>query len=127
MFLFRDGGDRVTVDEAHRRSGAPAVLLDVREQRGWTAGHTPGAVHAPLSRLTAGAALPGRARPRYLPGPAQGRPPVLIRRSGRHSRRAAGLPAGRGARAVDAKGGIRARAAAGQQVVDGRGNHGSIA
>ncbi|MFJ8199433.1 rhodanese-like domain-containing protein [Streptomyces sp. NPDC096152] len=121
MFLFRRGKSRVTVDEARRRTqgtGAQAVLLDVREQREWSAGHAPGAVHAPLSVLQAGAALPGAA---------QGRPLVVICRSGNRSQRAAELLTGRGMDAVDVKGGMSAWAAAGHPVVDERGNRGSIA
>ncbi|MBL1104386.1 rhodanese-like domain-containing protein [Streptomyces sp. 5-8] len=121
MFLLRRSADRVTVDEAHRRTHGPdavAVLLDVREQVEWRAGHAPGAVHAPLSRLTAGAALPGAARARPL---------VVICRSGHRSRQAAALLAARGADAVDVTGGMRAWAAAGHPVVDERGNNGSTA
>ncbi|MES4891269.1 rhodanese-like domain-containing protein [Streptomyces sp. NPDC096012] len=120
MFLFRNRAERVTVDEARRRTqgtGAPAVLLDVREQVEWDAGHAPGALHTPLSRLATGAALPAAA---------QGRPLVVICRSGNRSQRAAGLLAERGAEAVDVKGGMQAWAAAGHPVVDGRGNTGSI-
>ncbi|MFF8951316.1 rhodanese-like domain-containing protein [Streptomyces sp. NPDC014940] len=121
MFLLRSGDHRVTVDEAHRRTQgpeAPAVLLDVRERDEWNAGHAPGAVLAPLSRLTAGEALPAAARQRPL---------VVICRSGHRSRRAAELLAQGGAEAVDVKGGMKAWAAAGHPVVDERGNHGSIA
>ncbi|MGW1022247.1 rhodanese-like domain-containing protein [Streptomyces sp. NPDC002577] len=121
MFLFHGGEDRVTVDEAHRRTqggDAPAVLLDVREQGEWDAGHAPGAVFAPLSGLSLGAALPEAA---------QGRPLVVICRSGNRSQRAAKLLAECGAEAVDVKGGMKEWAAAGHPVVDERGNNGSIA
>ncbi|MDR3080677.1 MAG: rhodanese-like domain-containing protein [Streptomyces sp.] len=121
MFPFRRGRNRVTVDEAHRRThgaDAPAVLLDVREQGEWDAGHAPGAVHVPLSRLTAGAALPSAA---------QGRPLVVICRSGNRSQQAAELLGGRGVEAVDVRGGMNTWAAAGYLVVDERGNDGSIA
>ncbi|WP_037624093.1 rhodanese-like domain-containing protein [Streptomyces aureus] len=121
MFLFRRGANRVTVDEAHRRTqgaDAPAVLLDVREQTEWNAGHAPGAIHAPLSRLAAGAALPSRV---------QARPLVVICRSGRRSQQAAELLTERGSDAVDVKGGMQAWAAAGHPVVDRHGNDGSIA
>lgn len=126
MFFFRGreggGADRVTVDEAHRRTqgaDAPAVLLDVREQGEWDAGHAPGAVHAPLSGLTAGAGLPKAV---------QGRPLVVVCRSGKRSQQAAGLLARRGiAGVVDVKGGMTEWAAAGLPVVDKSGNTGSIA
>jgi sulfur-carrier protein adenylyltransferase/sulfurtransferase len=41
----------VPPDEADRLRGAGAVLLDVREQVEWDAGHIPGAVHVPRSYL----------------------------------------------------------------------------
>lgn len=126
MFLFRGrkGGsaDRVSVNEAHRRTqgaAASAVLLDVREQGEWDAGHAPGAVHAPLSGLTAGVGLPQAV---------QGRPLVAICRGGNRSQQAAKLLAGRGiAGVVDVKGGMTEWAAAGLPVVDKSGNAGSIA
>ncbi|GAA2291881.1 hypothetical protein GCM10010415_74810 [Streptomyces atrovirens] len=118
MFLFRRTGARVTVDEARSRTSGDqpeAVLLDVREKPEWTVGHAPGAVHVPLTRLLAGGALPAEA---------QGRPLVVICRSGHRSRQAAGLLAERGAQAVDVEGGMNAWAAAGYPVVDERGNSG---
>ncbi|MGW9028628.1 rhodanese-like domain-containing protein [Streptomyces sp. NPDC055722] len=121
MSLFRRGDDRVTVDEAVRCTGgdhAQAVLLDVREEPEWEAGHAPGALHVALSRLAAGAALPAAA---------QGRALVVICRSGRRSQDAVELLTARGAEAVDVKGGLKAWAAAGHPLVDERGNSGSIA
>ncbi|WP_405677221.1 rhodanese-like domain-containing protein [Streptomyces sp. NBC_00868] len=119
MFLFRRGPARVTPADAHRRTrDEGAVLLDVRESAEWTAGHAPGAVHAPLSALLAGAGLPPAA---------EGRPLMVICRSGHRSQRAARLLTGRGAAAVDIQGGMNAWAAAGLPVVDDRGNSGSIA
>jgi rhodanese-related sulfurtransferase len=42
----------ITPDEAHRRALAGQVLLlDVREDDEWAAGHAAEAVHVPLSRL----------------------------------------------------------------------------
>ena len=121
MSFLRHGPGRITVEEARRRTqgAAPAaVLLDVREPSEWKAGHAPGAVHTPLSALTTGAELPEAIR---------GRPLVVICRSGNRSQRAAELLAGRGAEAVDVKGGMAAWAAAGHTVVDDHGNRGSIA
>ncbi|MGW1229607.1 rhodanese-like domain-containing protein [Streptomyces sp. NPDC001478] len=121
MSLFRKAAPRLRVDQARIRTEGErpeAVLLDVREKPEWASGHVPGAVHAPLSGLVAGAALPAAA---------QGRPLVVICRSGHRSQRAAALLIGRGADAVDVKGGMNAWAAAGYAVVDGRGNPGSIA
>ncbi|MFF9408064.1 rhodanese-like domain-containing protein [Streptomyces anandii] len=121
MSLFPTGEDRVTVDEAVRRTrdgDAPAVLLDVRERCEWDAGHAPGAVCAPLSALVAGEELPEAARPRPL---------VVICRSGQRSQQAAELLAARGAQVVDVEGGMRAWAAAGYPVVNDSGDIGSIA
>ncbi|MFF2503132.1 rhodanese-like domain-containing protein [Streptomyces sp. NPDC058067] len=121
MFLFTRKAPRLSVDEARTRTGGErpeAVLLDVREKREWQAGHAPDAVHAPLTGLVAGAALPASAQVRAL---------VVMCRSGHRSQRAAKLLAERGADAVDVKGGMNAWAAAGYPVVDERGNSGSIA
>ncbi|MFJ3859256.1 rhodanese-like domain-containing protein [Streptomyces sp. NPDC090085] len=145
MFLFRRGParvtHRVTPAQAHQRTAgaartdagagnaadahAPsdgargdAVLLDVREQAEWDAGHAPGAVHAPLSRLLGGAALPVAA---------QDRPLVVICRSGHRSRQAVGLLTGRGAEAVDVEGGMIAWAAAGLPVLVDGGSSGRTA
>ncbi|MFC9819607.1 rhodanese-like domain-containing protein [Streptomyces erythrochromogenes] len=119
MFLFRRGPARLTPADAHQRTrDEGAVLLDVREQAEWTAGHAPGAVHAPLSALLAGAGLPPAA---------QGRPLVAICRSGHRSQQAVKLLTGRGAEAVDVKGGMNAWVAAGLPLVDGHGNRGPIA
>ncbi|QNE74317.1 rhodanese-like domain-containing protein [Streptomyces finlayi] len=121
MFQFRKSAERLSTDEARSRTGGDkpeAVLLDVREKPEWTAGHAPGAVHAPLTGLIAGAALPSAA---------QGHPLVVICRSGHRSQQAAKLLTERGADAVDVKGGMNAWAAAGFPVVDERGNSGSIA
>ncbi|WP_237545451.1 rhodanese-like domain-containing protein [Streptomyces sp. SID1046] len=119
MFLFRRGPARVTPADARRRTrGEGAVLLDVRERAEWTAGHAPGAVHAPLSALLAGSGLPPAA---------QGRPLVVICRSGHRSRQAARILSERGAQAVDVKGGMNTWSAVGLPVVDGHGSSGSIA
>ncbi|WCD89962.1 Thiosulfate sulfurtransferase GlpE [Streptomyces xanthophaeus] len=119
MFLFRRGPARVTPADAHQRTrDRSAVLLDVRESAEWTAGHAPGAVHAPLSALLADADLPRSA---------QGQPLMVICRSGHRSRQATKLLTARGAQAVDVTGGMIAWAAAGLPVVDGHGQHGSTA
>ncbi|KDQ70264.1 rhodanese-like domain-containing protein [Streptomyces halstedii] len=121
MSLFPLDKKRVSVEEADRRTlgvHAPDLPLDVRERGVWDAGHAPGAVHVPLSAPVAGAALPQAA---------QGRPPVVICRSGNRSRKAAELLRARGVDAVDVKGGIRQWAAAGHPVVGASGNEGSMA
>ncbi|MFE0641663.1 rhodanese-like domain-containing protein [Streptomyces sp. NPDC058877] len=121
MFPFRKKRPRLSVHEARTRTGGDrpeAVLLDVREKSEWKAGHAPGAVHAPLTGLVAGAVLPASA---------QGRPLVVICRSGHRSQQATELLTERGADAVDVTGGMNAWAAAGFPVTDERGNSGSIA
>ncbi|MEV8554644.1 rhodanese-like domain-containing protein [Streptomyces glaucescens] len=121
MFLFRRNGPRVTVDQVRGRTSGDrpdAVLLDVREEPEWTAGHAPGAVHVPLTKLVAGAALPAEAQGGVL---------LVICRSGHRSQQAAKLLTARGAHAVDVEGGMNAWAAAGHPVVDERGNTGQTA
>nr|WP_254646326.1 rhodanese-like domain-containing protein [Streptomyces sp. GbtcB6] len=98
---------RLTPAEARERTDADAVLLDVREAGEWAAGHAPGAVHAPLSGLAAGAPLPPAAADRPL---------VVICRSGRRSREAAALLTARGLDAVDVVGGMTGWRAAGLAV-----------
>lgn len=50
----------ISLDEAHRllKSGA-AVLVDVREQHEWDAGHAAEAVHMPIGELDPAALPPG--------------------------------------------------------------------
>lgn len=98
---------RITAEQAHERTGAGAVLLDVREREEWEAGHAPGAVHAPLSELRSG----GR-----LPRAVENRPVIAICRSGKRSRAAAELLTARGADAVDVLGGMEAWTRAGLPV-----------
>ncbi|MER7411338.1 rhodanese-like domain-containing protein [Streptomyces cacaoi] len=111
------GPGRRTPQQAHRLAGdGTAVLLDVRETPEWEAGHAPGALHLPLSRLVAGAPLPAAAQGRTVPA---------ICRSGHRSRQAARLLAGRGVRAADVTGGMTAWARAGLPVT-GRGGSGGV-
>jgi len=116
--LRRDRG-RLAPHLAHQQtSDGTAVLVDVRETPEWNAGHAPGALHLPLSRLTAGASLPAAA---------QGRPVVTICRSGHRSRQAAALLAGRGVQATDVTGGMTAWARAGLPIVGQGGSNAVIA
>ncbi|WP_405691635.1 rhodanese-like domain-containing protein [Streptomyces sp. NBC_00057] len=119
MSFFRRGPGRVTPAAAARRTAdGAAVLLDVRESSEWHAGHAPGAIHLPLSRLAGGASLPDSAT---------GRPVVVICRSGNRSRQAARILADRGAQAVDVVGGMTSWAAEGLPVRDRRGAAGTVA
>ncbi|MFE9020067.1 rhodanese-like domain-containing protein [Streptomyces sp. NPDC007808] len=117
--LLRRRPGRLTPRLARLQTGdGTAVLLDVRETPEWDAGHAPGALHLPLSRLMAGAPLPAAAR---------GRPVVTICRSGHRSQRAAKLLAGRGVQATDVTGGMTAWARAGLPVIGPGGSGGVIA
>ncbi|MFB7915630.1 rhodanese-like domain-containing protein [Streptomyces sp. NPDC056061] len=117
--VFRRGPGRVGPAEAARLTAdGTAVLLDVREASEWHAGHAPGAVHLPLSRLADGASLPGGAGDRS--------PVVVICRSGNRSRRAARILVEQGVRAVDVVGGMTAWAAEGLPVHDRRGAAGTV-
>ncbi|MFE9001739.1 rhodanese-like domain-containing protein [Streptomyces sp. NPDC007875] len=119
MFLFRRGFGRLAPEQANARvNDGDAVLLDVREAAEWRAGHAPGPIHLPLTRLLTGAALPDTVR---------GRPVAAICRSGHRSQQAAKLPASRGVDAVDVTGGMTARARAGLPVVDEGEQDGRIA
>ncbi|MEU2494147.1 rhodanese-like domain-containing protein [Streptomyces sp. NPDC007883] len=121
MFHFRRNTSRITVDQARSRTNGEepaAVLMDVREQAEWNAGHAPEAVHVPLTRLLA------RGGP---PPEAEGKALVVICRSGHRSQQAAQLLNEHGAHAVDVEGGMNAWADAGHPVVDARGNSGRIA
>ncbi|MFE9643181.1 rhodanese-like domain-containing protein [Streptomyces sp. NPDC006365] len=107
VFFRRDSGRLSPAQSRERVAQGRAVLLDVREDFEWRAGHAPGALHLPLSRLEAGAAVPRAAR---------GRPVVAICRSGRRSQRAAEILTGRGVEATDVTGGMAAWAGAGLPV-----------
>ncbi|MGA5553455.1 rhodanese-like domain-containing protein [Streptomyces lavendulocolor] len=114
----RRGPSRLTPAQARQRTAhGHAALLDVRETYEWAAGHAPGALHVPLTRLLAGAALPA---------PAQGRPVILICRSGNRSRQAVDILGDSGVEATDVTGGMLAWAADGLPVVDARGGSGVI-
>jgi rhodanese-related sulfurtransferase len=117
--LLRRGPGRLTPQLAHQQtSDGTAVLLDVRETPEWNAGHAPGALHLPLSRLAAGASLPAAT---------QGRTVVTICRSGHRSQQAAKLLTQRGVRATDVTGGMAAWARRGLPVTGESGSNGVIA
>ena len=98
---------QVDVAEAARLTDAGlALLLDVREDDEWAAGHSPVALHVPLGDL-----------PRsQLPA---GCPVLAICRSGNRSATAAALLTARGFRARNVAGGIQAWQAAGLPIVAG--------
>ncbi len=83
---------------------ADAVLLDVREDDEWVAGHVPEAVHVPMSELTG----------RLADVPAAAARLYVICRSGARSARVAAYLNGNGWDAVNVDGGMLAWAAAGR-------------
>lgn len=96
----------VEVSEAVAQIDAGALLLDVREQNEWDAGHAPQARHLPLGRLqNEWTSLP---RERRI---------VIVCRSGRRSATATAALLGAGIDAVNLTGGMQAWSAAGQAVV----------
>jgi rhodanese-related sulfurtransferase len=101
--------------QARELADQGAILLDVREDAEWRAGHAPKARHIPLHRL------PGRVGD--LP---PGRTVVTICRSGARSARAAALLAREGREAVNLSGGMHAWARAGLPVVASGGRPGRV-
>jgi rhodanese-related sulfurtransferase len=92
----------VSPEEADGLIRAGALLLDVREDYEWDAGHVAGAVHIPLGQMTE--------RVGELPGSRQ---VVVVCRSGVRSGQAAVFLTASGVEAVNLAGGMRAWAAAG--------------
>jgi rhodanese-related sulfurtransferase len=104
----------ISAVEAHRRGRAgEALLLDVREDDEWAAGHAEEAVHAPLSRLD----------PATVPTEL---PVVAVCRVGSRSAMAAGALAARGVQVVNMSGGMLAWEAVGLPVVRGKGEPGEV-
>jgi rhodanese-related sulfurtransferase len=83
-----------------------AVLLDVREDDEWEAGHIEGAVHLPLSEL-----------PRRVAEIPDADPLVVVCRSGGRSAQVVGWLAAQGRAVVNLDGGMHAWAAAGRPMV----------
>jgi rhodanese-related sulfurtransferase len=99
------GGQGVGPEEADSLVRSGAVLLDVREQTEWHAGHAPAAQHVPLGDLASKlGALP------------KDRRVVVVCRSGNRSARATALLIRSGFTAVNLEGGMQAWAAAGLPV-----------
>ena len=96
----------LTADGSH-------VLLDVREDAEWEAGHAPQARHVALGALAAAELAPDT-------------PVIAVCRSGARSARAVEALALRGIEAHNLTGGMQAWAAAGLEVRDGRGEPGTV-
>ena len=89
---------------AERIRAGEAVLVDVREDAEWAAGHAPDAVHHTLGRLDAVALHAGR-------------PVIAVCRSGARSSRAVAALTAAGVPATNLTGGMQAWEAAGLPVV----------
>lgn len=92
-----------------------AILLDVREDAEWRAGHAPNARHIPLSRLPA--------RLRDVP---VGQTVITVCRSGHRSARAAAILTRDGRNVVNLAGGMHAWARSGLPVVASGGRPGRV-
>jgi rhodanese-related sulfurtransferase len=105
----------VTVHEAIELIGGEAILLDVREQHEWDAGHAPQARHLAMSELSA--------RVEELPRDQQ---IVCVCHVGGRSAAVSAALSRAGWQAVNLTGGMRAWAAEGQVVVDAAGQPGLV-
>jgi len=90
-----------------------ALLLDVREDDEWAAGHAPMAVHMPLGAL----------EPSEVP---RDRPVIAVCRSGRRSARATAVLGDAGIEVSNMVGGMQAWSAAGLSVVANDGSAGAV-
>ena len=106
-----------SVDAAEARSlvSDGAVLLDVRENSEWNAGHAPQAEHLPLGRIREASK---KVR--------DGKRVVVVCRSGNRSRHATKSLIAMGYDAVNLSGGMYAWSRAGGQVVDRTGRVGRV-
>lgn len=105
----------ITIDEAGPLLASGAVLLDVREDDEWAAGHADEAVHIPM----------GEVADRLDELPAD-RTVVCICRMGGRSMSVANLLAGAGYDAVNLGGGMHGWAGSGRPVVTGDGAAGRV-
>lgn len=104
----------VGVREAVGLAEGGAVLVDVRDDDEWVAGHAPDAVHVPLGEVGAAEGFAGR---RVL----------VVCRSGNRSAKAAQALAGAGVDVTNVTGGMSSWAAAGLPVVADDGSPGAVA
>jgi rhodanese-related sulfurtransferase len=112
------GAERISpADTFHRCRAGEAVLLDVREEDEYAAGHAPHALPLPHSRLTAQACLSHNVHRR---------PVLCVCRSGNRSRKADEILTARGVTALNVTGGMRTRALAGLPVHTDQGQEGQV-
>ena len=105
--------EEITVHQARQRAEEGALLLDVREDAEWDAGHVAGAVHVPLGELD----------PSSI---AVGTPVVAVCRSGNRSGKAAQALLAAGHDVVNMGGGMLAWDEAGLPVVTDAGEPGTV-
>ena len=122
MATDRTGPDEVGPEEADHLVAAGALLLDVREDDEWDAGHIDGAVHVPLGQLTA--RIEELAGEHQEPGEHR---VVVVCRSGVRSAHATAFLAASGVDAVNLAGGMRAWAAEGLPFEAADGSPGVVA
>lgn len=108
--LFAKPYKTINATDAGALLAGDALLLDVRENHEWQAGHAPKARHIPLGQLAA--------RHHELPA---GRTIITACRSGMRSGRAARFLAGEGRQVVNLSGGMHAWSRAGLPVTAKRG------
>lgn len=99
---------------AARAAAGEVLLLDVREDAEWAAGHAAGATHLAMSRLDVGAVPTDR-------------PVVCVCRSGNRSGQVTAHLSGAGIDIVNMTGGMLAWEAAGLSVVTADGSPGGVA
>jgi rhodanese-related sulfurtransferase len=107
--------DDVTADQAVALIADGAILLDVREEEEWVAGHAPEAEHLAMSVLAE--------RTAQIP---QDRTIICVCHVGGRSARVAAALNGAGWNALNLSGGMLAWAAAGLPVLDSDGAPGEI-
>lgn len=107
--------DEVSPQDAVDLRERGAVLLDVREDDEWAAGHAPGAMHVPLAGV-------GDAAARF-----SDQEVITVCRSGGRSAKAAETLAQAGVKVRNVAGGMTSWAAAGLPVVRDDGASGAIA
>jgi rhodanese-related sulfurtransferase len=101
--------------EAQSAAASGSLLIDVRDQEDWDAGHAPMALHVPFRRLAE--------RVTRLP---KGKELVLICHSGGRSKTSAEVLAEKGLPVAWVNGGMRAWAKAGLPLVGPGGRSGSV-
>jgi rhodanese-related sulfurtransferase len=105
----------VTPDEAEELLGTGALLLDVREDDEWAAGHAPAAFHIPMGEVD------GRTSELDVDQQV-----VAVCRAGARSLKVANLLAGQGFDVVNLTGGMQAWEGSGRPVVVDGGGTGQV-